>query len=45
MKYKGKIYKVLGNQGSTNGVVLEGKKYPSTDKLIPYRFGKGFNLQ
>jgi hypothetical protein len=43
VKYKGKIYRVLGNQGSTNGVVLEGKKYPSADKLTLYRFGKGFS--
>ena len=45
MKYKGKIYRVLGNQGSTNQVTLEGKKYPNIKFVTLYRFGKGFNVQ
>ena len=43
VKYKGKIYRVLSNQGNTNSVTLEGKKYPYIKFITLYRFGKGFS--
>jgi hypothetical protein len=43
VKYKGKIYRVLGNQGNLNSLILEGKKYPKVSSITLYRFGKGFS--